>query len=63
MKGIMKLDKKELREIISCIDFLTNQLRVLGDIYKERDSEYEFGHLNYLIDLRNKIQTYLNKDQ
>ncbi len=58
----MKLSKKELGEIVDCIDYVTNQLRTFNKIYKQRDTEYQFGYLNYLVELRNKITTDLNKD-
>jgi hypothetical protein len=57
----MKLDKKELKEIVECIDFVSSNLRMTHKIYKLQDnSDYEFGYLNYLVELRNKIVMYFN---
>lgn len=59
----MKLNDDELREIVECIDFTDNHLRMFGKAYKPADDryKYEFGYLNYLIELRNKITTKLNQ--
>ena len=59
----MKFNKEELREIVECIDFTDSHLRMLGKAYKPADNKhkYEFGYLNYLIALRNKIIDKLNQ--
>jgi len=58
----MKFDKKELREIIDCIDFINDHFRFLDKLYERReDRKYEFGYLNYMVSLRNKIVEELNK--
>ena len=59
----MKLTKEELKEIVDCIDFANNQLRFLDNFYKSIEDKYRFGRLNYLITLRNKITTWLNKEE
>ena len=58
----MKFDKEELKEIVDCIDFVNGHLEMSSKVYKYRDNcKYEFGYLNYLITLRNKIIDELNK--
>ena len=62
MKNIIKLNMKELQEIVACIDYTNNTLRMLGKVYREREGEYEHGYLNYLVELRNNIVRAINKE-
>ena len=59
----MKFNKEELKEIVECIDFVTNQLRFFNTVYvgSDRGNKYKRGYLNYLITLRNGIIEELNK--
>jgi hypothetical protein len=56
----MKLSEEDWREIIDCIDFVNSHLRLSCKNHKEKtNNKYEFGYLDYLIGLRNKIIDYL----
>jgi len=59
----MKFEKEELREIVDCIGFVNEHLRLFNKIYIQKDNKdkYQFGYLNYLIELRNKIVEESNR--
>jgi hypothetical protein len=59
----MRFNKEELRDIVSCIDFMNEHLRIFNKSYKQIEDreKYPYGYLNYLITLRNKIIENLNK--
>jgi len=61
----MKLSDDELNEVVRCIDFATNQMRFLGNVYelpeRQNKEKFKYGYLNYLVELRNKIVAHNNR--
>jgi hypothetical protein len=49
----MRFNKEELRDIVSCIDFMNEHLRIFNKSYKQIEDreKYPYGYLNYLITL------------
>ena len=59
----MKIEfiKKEWKELVDCVDFTTNSLRMTHKVYLTKNDD-SYRYLNFLVDLRNKIIQKLNKE-